>query len=98
MRIISNYSREKQKLWMLFLGISTILIIELAMYISWSSVGSTRLEGIQGRYFIPVAILILLPMCMKNNYVKFKNINVKLPAIVSVLSVFVIQIIYRFFV
>ena len=72
---------KKQKLWVLFIGIGTIFMIETFMFISWSGAGSTVIYGIQGRYFIPIAILVLLTMCMKNNYIKIKNIKLKIPII-----------------
>ncbi len=89
---------KKQKLWVLMIGIGTILIIETFMFISWSGAGSTVIYGIQGRYFIPVIITILLTMCMKNNYIKIKNITLKIPIVLSILNLFAINAVYKFFI
>lgn len=39
---------------------ATLLTIALADYLSWTPVGSNTIEGMQGRYFLPVAPLALL--------------------------------------
>ena len=98
--IVENNNKvlnNKQRIWMLLMSVFTVVLTETVLYISWSGVGSGEILGIQGRYFIPVAIVALLPLCMKNNYLKFKNISLKLPIIVSVLNVLVIQALYTFF-
>ncbi len=92
-----NVLNKKQKIWTILLGIATIIAIEIAMYISWSGVGTKTIEGIQGRYFIPVGIVLLLTICMKNNYLKFKNINIKILTVLSILNIFAIQSVYLFF-
>jgi uncharacterized membrane protein len=41
-------------------GLATIFIIATGEYLTWTNVGATLIQGIQGRYFIPVALLLLL--------------------------------------
>ncbi len=89
---------KKQKIWTAILAVGSIVIIELAMYISWTGVGASSIEGIQGRYFVPIGILLLLTLCMKNNYLKYKNVNIKIPLIVTMLNLFTIKTIYTFFI
>jgi len=48
----------RQKLIMLTSICSVIVVISLLLYLSWSPVGSSIIEGIQGRYFIPIAPLV----------------------------------------
>jgi uncharacterized membrane protein len=50
------------KMWLLMAAIffGGILLIETAMYIAWSPVGNEVIEGVQGRYFIPLAPLFLM--------------------------------------
>lgn len=51
----------KDKLIILAVLLSSIFLIYLLTYLSWSSVvGQEVIEGIQGRYFIPLAPLLLL--------------------------------------
>ncbi|HYC62078.1 MAG TPA: DUF2142 domain-containing protein [Thermoanaerobaculia bacterium] len=40
--------------------VATLLTVALADYLSWTPVGSDTIEGIQGRYFLPIAPLVLL--------------------------------------
>lgn len=89
---------NKQRLWTIFISVLSVVLIETVLYISWSGVGSRTISGIQGRYFIPIVILTLLSICMKDNYLKFKNINIKILMIVSLLNVLVIKAIYGFFI
>lgn len=66
---------KKQKIWTLLIVIGTILLVFTALYIAWTEVGAGIVVGVQGRYFIPVAILIFLCLCMRENHVKIKNIK-----------------------
>jgi uncharacterized membrane protein len=50
----------KSKLLFFILFIGCVVAIETAMYVYSSHVGQTRLFGVQGRYFIPLAPLFLL--------------------------------------
>ena len=54
------------KIWsiilVLLLGISAML----AMYLYWTPVGGAIIEGVQGRYFIPFAVLILFVLVPKH--------------------------------
>lgn len=38
-----------------------ILAIYTAMFVTWTKVGESRIDGVQGRYFLP--ILFLIPIC-----------------------------------
>lgn len=54
------------KIWcvilVLLLGISAML----AMYLYWTPVGGSIIDGVQGRYFIPFAVLLLLILVPKH--------------------------------
>lgn len=87
----------KQKMWSITIAFSIILLILTAMYITWTGVGSNSIDGVQGRYFIPVLFLVLLCLCKKSNYIKIKNIQYKLPFILILLNLPAIYAIYRYF-
>ena len=57
-----------------FLGVSvaTVLLVMLTMALNWTSQNQTIIQGIQGRYFIPV--MPLLFMCLNNRMLRL-NIN-----------------------
>lgn len=44
-------------------GICVVLVLT-ALYVSWTPVGNIVVKGIQGRYFLPLLPLILLPMLL----------------------------------
>ena len=86
-----------QRIWfvLIFLGMS--LIIVTALFMSWTPVGFEYIAGVQGRYFIPIMILILLCMCTKEKYIKFKNINIFYSIIFTLLNISAISTIINFF-
>lgn len=65
----------KQRIGTLVIALGTILLVFTALYISWTEVGAGIVVGVQGRYFIPVAILIGLCLCLKENYIKIKYVT-----------------------
>jgi len=89
---------KKQRLWLMILFMASLCLILMALYIAWTSVGAQTVKGIQGRYFIPIAILPLMCLCMKNNYVKLKNIELYVPLILTIINLYVIDSVSVFFV
>lgn len=89
--------KNKQKLWTCLITIATIILIITGLYITWSPVGGDLVLGVQGRYFIPVVILLLLCMCQKENYIKIKNINNWIAILLTTLNLLVIITIFKFF-
>jgi uncharacterized membrane protein len=49
-----------QKAGLAVVASSTVLLMYTALYLQWNTVGSPIIEGVQGRYLIPVAPLVLL--------------------------------------
>jgi uncharacterized membrane protein len=44
--------------------------IGLVLYLTWTTVGSTQIDGIQGRYFIPLLPLLIAPFVLLSKYIK----------------------------
>lgn len=55
---IQGYS-VTQKVWMGLLLLGTAALVWLAMYLSFTTVGSDQIEGVQARYYLP----LLVPLC-----------------------------------
>ncbi len=87
-----------QRLFVFALTVGTVLLIFTGLYLIWSEVGSNIIIGVQGRYFIPCAILPLLIMCLKNNSVRIKNIHGLYFTIISIINIFTIFTIQQFFI
>lgn len=49
-----------QRLLLVAAFAATLLIVSLSQYLIWTAVGANEVHGIQGRYFLPVAPLLLL--------------------------------------
>ncbi|MDD3453390.1 MAG: DUF2142 domain-containing protein [Bacilli bacterium] len=93
-----NRLNKKEKY--LFVGVSIVifLLIILGLYLSWTGVGQLVALGIQGRYFIPFAILLFIVLCDKNRYLSFKNVLKIETFILLVLHSSVIMTIINFFI
>lgn len=64
---------KKEKIFLLGTGFIIFLAVIFGMYLTWTTVGGKVVLGVQGRYFIPIAILPILLLCKKENYLDFKN-------------------------
>jgi uncharacterized membrane protein len=89
----------KQKLITILVSTFVFLTITLSSYLTWTPVGKNIIEGLQGRYLIPVfPILILL---FKNRYIsvskEWKNILVTVYLII-VLCITVRALILRYYI
>lgn len=51
-----------EQILLLFGAAASVLAVFAAEYIFWTPVGKLVIEGVQGRYFIPVALLAALPL------------------------------------
>lgn len=88
---------NKQRLWMVTIFAGIFLLVLTGLYIGWTAVGGEIVIGVQGRYFIPIVILLLLCMCMKEKYMDFKHINVVYPVLLTLLNLSILKTILRFF-
>jgi len=64
---------KKEKIWVIAVFFIISLVIFSAMYIGFSTVGGDFINGVQGRYFTPVILLIFLCFVQKNQFLKIKN-------------------------
>ena len=49
-----------QRVLAFVIAIASIITVELSEYIAWTAVGADVVEGVQGRYFIPILPLLLI--------------------------------------
>lgn len=61
----------KQKIVPLIIFIAISVSIFFLEYLTWTSVGNNKINGVQGRYFIPIAPLLLLSLY--NNKLRISN-------------------------
>ena len=55
-----NHVRIPGRIWLLFLTAASTALIFLSMLLAFTTKGSTYIDGLQGRYFLPIAILPVL--------------------------------------
>jgi uncharacterized membrane protein len=48
--------------WALFVSLMVVVLMTLALYVLGASAGETIVLAVQGRYFIPIALAVLLPL------------------------------------
>lgn len=48
--------------WMLVLFLAVVLVLSFALYLGASRLGAAGVDGVQGRYFIPALVLLILPL------------------------------------
>ncbi len=70
-----NSFNKWQRIWIIFLTMGICFLILLGFFINSTAVGENEITGIQGRYFIPIAILPLLCLVIKNKYINIKHIQ-----------------------
>lgn len=56
---------------------SIVFLIFTSLYLQWTAVGASQVDGIQGRYFLPILMLIPLMICRK------KKTKANYPTLVS---------------
>lgn len=80
--------RLNQKIVPLFVFLSSSLLIFIVEYITFTPVGQNFIEGIHGRYFIPVAPLLFILFYNKRFNTEFKYLNLII-IIFTVISLFI---------
>jgi uncharacterized membrane protein len=73
-----------QRLAALAIGFGSIGLVEISEYISWTPVGAAEVQGVQGRYFIPVLPLFLLAISRANERARWPAIAV--PAVMAIVN------------
>ena len=83
--LISALKKEENKIdgrmRILFICINSIVffLVLLSMCIYWTPLGYDHIEGVQGRYFIPIIYTIIIiinnkKICLKENIYKYINV------------------------
>ena len=86
-----------QKIWMILIFLGLTLLILTGLYLTWSPVGYNLVAGVQGRYFVPAMILVLLCLINKNDKLEYKNVELKYFVVFMVLNIIpIMQVIGRF--
>jgi uncharacterized membrane protein len=67
--------------------IGTYLLIAVSFYLADTSVGSAEVNGMYGRYFLPLLpLLAVFPMVSRRKYYEGDTLGISLPIIISVIA------------
>jgi uncharacterized membrane protein len=67
--------RRIDKFIMVFIMLTVVVLIYTALYVGYTPVGHSIILGVQGRYFIPVAIFLFLSISNNHFMIKNKELN-----------------------
>lgn len=73
-----------QRVWVIIVGLLLCAFIVLGLFLNWTPVGTVVTLGVQGRYFIPAALLLLIGM---SNQLLKKIPNQDLICIAAVIAI-----------
>lgn len=93
----TNSLNKIQKVWILLIFTIISILIFTGLYMGWTTVGGEIIQGVQGRYFIPIIILPLMCFIIKNKYIEFKYINIVISLLLCFINYISIYSIINFF-
>lgn len=63
--------KASHKLWIFVVVVGAVICTEIGLFISWTPFGSNSIEGVQGRYFLPILPAALL--LIRNSNITLKR-------------------------
>ena len=89
-KVGKNSIKVKDKVLMIVVFVLVSMAILLAMWLYFTPSNSSIIEGVSGRYFLPILPLLLLCLIIKKgNYIK--KINRFIPIMLVILNIFVVR-------
>ena len=85
------------RLLFLLISFGIIVLVLTGLYLGWTTVGGDVVQGVQGRYFLPVMILPLICLIFKNKNVIFEHINIFIFVLLGFINLYSICSIINFF-
>lgn len=80
----------EHKILYFLIALGVVLIVMLAMALAWTPMGYSLIEGVQGRYYIPVIFLLLI--CLQNSKIYLKENLVSIViCIIPILSIITVH-------
>ena len=82
---------KKSKIWILSIIFAITLLVYIVMYINYTPVGSNDIIGVQGRYYSPLVVLVLMCLIRKDKNFEVKNVNKRILVSAFVLNILTIM-------
>lgn len=90
------FLRTYDKILVLLMILGIYFTTFFALYLSWTPVGASNIEGVQGRYFIPMLGLVALMFTSSDRVVK-KDYLADITVIAGMLGVMIIIMTFRYY-
>ena len=89
----NNKLKAKHRITILSISSAIIILIWTALYLSFNEVGATIIKGVQGRYFLPLLLPILLslqPKHIKNSIPPktYNLLSLLIPSVILIASIY----------
>ena len=59
--------KPQHRIFMLLLSVPTLVVMVIYFYVTWTPVGNPVIQGMQGRYFIPLAVIFFSALSFEKN-------------------------------
>ena len=82
-----EFNRKEKNIVLAIIIIQALGVIA-AMYLGWTQARQTTVEGIQGRYFLPILPLLCMLICRNKFDCKIKNKEMKF--IIALIVIYII--------
>ena len=89
--------KKYSKIIIVLITIAIYILIETGLYMTWTSVGANIVEGVQGRYFHPIVLLLPFIFIKSDNKIKFKNKRTILSLLLLLINLVAIYTIIGYF-
>lgn len=86
------------RLLFLLISFGIVVLVLTGLYLGWTTVGGDVVQGVQGRYFLPVMILPLICLIFKNKNVIFEHVNIFILVLLGFINLYSICSIINFFI
>ncbi len=86
-----NETTVKDKALMIFTWIVNMTVIIGALYLGFGSARNLRIDGVQGRYFIPINFLLLLCLCNKKHYIHWNEAKLYITIALSIIDIIIVS-------
>lgn len=81
--------RFSERCWILVLSFCTVILIIMSMFLTWTPQSYSSVEGVQGRYFLPIFPLLFL-VFRNNMVVAEKRLDRHIMFCIGPLNIFVL--------
>ena len=87
----------KQKILLISIFLVIVALIFTGLYLTYTEVGAEIILGVQGRYFIPIVLLILLSLISKDKFIEYKHSTIVYIVLLMCINISALEAVKLFF-